>query len=620
MRKYDYSTEIVESKTTDEKVLESNGVAPSDRSSKQSPYIFELDQEWLSYWLVCLSFLIIPTIYLTGIHINSIWTTHESYYAVAVREMLEAGDWLNITFNYEPRLNKPPLTYWLMAISARLFGLQEWALRLPIVCLSIGTIGLVYLLGKLLYDQWTGWLAMIIMAVSLQFVWLKHYASPEIPLTFFFTLTLYLFLLGNKTGKMRYLTGGYIACGLTVLTKGYPYYLIIGAIIFLYLLQSSRFQWSALRQSVQKIHWQIGLPLMLIIGSSWLIYAYFVHQDVFLETLHFETTQRAFGQNNQSSWLRNLFFYPEVILWCFFPFSLILYLAVSQYLWSGKWREVSLPMAWLFVMLLVFTIAQGKLPAYILQAHPPMALMVAHWTIHHKSLTQWQKNLSRVSMGLPLMISLVVSLLLVVMFRLSGGFYVSIIFTIGAIIYLQRNAVYFFQFKGILNNSLAMGLVVWIMFAGLYPSLEQFRPYRAIQEAIIQSNIAAEVPLLMEERFVHNLPFYTGRKVMRDRLYTWEDIQQFRPEGPTLALVSAQHEVPQRFQVLWKGYLYKQGSESHGVQFVARSWMALTGNFRHFTEYQLIYHEPLASNLIETDVMEKVTIVKMRKKRRANVN
>lgn len=607
MMKNDNSIEIYGTKNTDTKVIRSTVITPSNQLPKRSSYRFEIDQELMCHWLVCFTFLIIPAIYLTGIQANSIWTTHESYYAVAVREMLESGDWLNITFNYEPRLNKPPLTYWLMAVSAKIFGLQEWALRLPIVLLSIGTIGLVYLLGKLLYNQWIGWLAMIMMTVSLQFVWLKHYASPEIPLTFFFSLTLYLFLLGNKTGKGKYLIGGYIACGLTVLTKGYPYYLIIGAIIFLYLLQSSQFRWEKLKYAAHKLHWQTGIPLMLFIGSSWLIYGYFVHKDIFLETLHFETTQRAFAQNSESSWLRNLFFYPEVILWSFFPFSLIFYMVFIQYLWSGKWKEVSLPMAWLFVMLLVFTIAQGKLPAYILQAHPPMALLVSHWVINYNPITKWEKLLLKVSINFPLIISIFASLSIVVLFHLSSWFYVTIILTIGVIIYLKRNAVYFFQVRGILTNSLAMGLVIWIMFAGLYPCLEQFRPYRAIQGAITKSNISAEIPLLMEERFVHNLPFYTKRKLMRDRLYSWEDIQHFRPKGPTLALITTQHKVPQRFQVLWKGYLYKKGSESHGFQFITRSWMALAGNFKHFTEYQLIYHDPFTSkpNRIESNRTRK---------------
>ncbi len=553
-----------------------------------SPY--RKEEGWLPPWVIGLTFLLIVVLYFAGLQANSIWTTHESYYAVAVREMLAAGDWLKITFNEEPRLNKPPLTYWLMAASASLFGLQEWSLRLPMVLFSIGTIACVYGLGKLLFNQWTGWLAMIMMAVSLQFVWLKHYASPEIPLAFFFTLTLYWFLRGTQTGKWKHWMGAYIACGLTVLTKGYPYYLIIGAIGVWYLLIRSQFRWSVFRYTLRKTYWFAGVPVALLIGMSWMVYAYLEYQDVFLETLQFETTQRAFSRSNQEGWLRNLFYYPEVISWSFFPFSLIFFLVFGHYLWSGKWKALPMPTVWLLVMLLVFTLAQGKLPVYILQAHPPMALVAAHGILYYTPATRWAKRLLQISLYLPFLMSLVASLAMVLLFQLSAWFYLLILLTLVVILLLRQQKFNNLKSWGVLSNGWAMGLMAWIMFTGLYPTIEQFRPYRALEKVVSQSNIAPAVPLLMEERFNHNLPYYMKRKVMRDRLYSWEDILAFQPEGPTLALVLAHHQVPQHYQVLWKGYLYKRGAESHGFLFIIRSWHALQGNLHYFTQYQLIYH------------------------------
>src|SRR5262245_29846733 len=51
--------------------------------------------------------------------------------AEAGREMLETGDWITPTFNYEPRFYKPALVYWLMSASYRLFGVSEFAARFP---------------------------------------------------------------------------------------------------------------------------------------------------------------------------------------------------------------------------------------------------------------------------------------------------------------------------------------------------------------------------------------------------------------------------------------------------------------------------------------------------------
>ena len=51
------------------------------------------------------------------------------FYAESVREMFESGNFLDIQYNYEARYNKPPLTYWLIAASASVFGLNEFGIR-----------------------------------------------------------------------------------------------------------------------------------------------------------------------------------------------------------------------------------------------------------------------------------------------------------------------------------------------------------------------------------------------------------------------------------------------------------------------------------------------------------
>jgi len=56
----------------------------------------------------------------------------EGRYGEIAREMLETGNWLVPQFWYEPHLDKPPMTYWVEALSMKLFGLNEWAVRLPL--------------------------------------------------------------------------------------------------------------------------------------------------------------------------------------------------------------------------------------------------------------------------------------------------------------------------------------------------------------------------------------------------------------------------------------------------------------------------------------------------------
>src|SRR4051812_4569086 len=57
----------------------------------------------------------------------------EGAFSEATREMLASGDWLHTTLNGAPRFDKPIGVYWLQALSVSLFGLGEFALRLPSV-------------------------------------------------------------------------------------------------------------------------------------------------------------------------------------------------------------------------------------------------------------------------------------------------------------------------------------------------------------------------------------------------------------------------------------------------------------------------------------------------------
>src|SRR5688500_17888654 len=71
-------------------------------------------------------------LYFVGLGSSSIWDANEAFYAETPREMMEAGDYVNPTFNYEPRFNKPVLSYWVVAGFYRVFGISVAVQRIPI--------------------------------------------------------------------------------------------------------------------------------------------------------------------------------------------------------------------------------------------------------------------------------------------------------------------------------------------------------------------------------------------------------------------------------------------------------------------------------------------------------
>ena len=68
---------------------------------------------------------------LTGLGDLVLTVRDEGSNAEAAREMLETGDWISPTLNYEPRYAKPAFVYWVISSTYGLFGINEFAARLP---------------------------------------------------------------------------------------------------------------------------------------------------------------------------------------------------------------------------------------------------------------------------------------------------------------------------------------------------------------------------------------------------------------------------------------------------------------------------------------------------------
>src|SRR5512138_2974621 len=85
----------------------------------------------------------------------------EGRYAEIPREMLESGDFITPHLNYVKYFEKPPLHYWLNALSFSLFGQNEFAARFPGTLAGLLTVLFTYWLGRQLFERRVGLLAAI---------------------------------------------------------------------------------------------------------------------------------------------------------------------------------------------------------------------------------------------------------------------------------------------------------------------------------------------------------------------------------------------------------------------------------------------------------------------------
>ncbi|MBI4484164.1 MAG: glycosyltransferase family 39 protein, partial [Acidobacteria bacterium] len=115
-------------------------------------------------WKVCLLITLFALPYFLNLGASSLWDSNEAFYAETPREMLESGDYVTPHFNYTPRLQKPPLSYWIVAASYHLFGVSEFAERLPMALCALVVLGLTYAIAARLYGHSVGVSSALVLA------------------------------------------------------------------------------------------------------------------------------------------------------------------------------------------------------------------------------------------------------------------------------------------------------------------------------------------------------------------------------------------------------------------------------------------------------------------------
>ncbi len=252
--------------------------------------------------------------------------------AEAGREMLETGDWISPTFNYEPRYAKPVFVYWLMSLSYHAFGVGEFAARFPSALFAVALILMQYLFLAHLRGPVIGIFAGLMLLVNLEIIGLGRAALTDSVLIFFTTLSLFGFWLGlHGDGRMRHwMWAFYVGMALATLTKGPVGFLVPLLAVIPYLSLTKRWgQW-----------WRTGLPLAgtalcLLLTLPWYVAMLQIHGEDYFRIAQAHTIGRFLKPMEGHSF--SVFFYIPVLLLGFFPWSGFLPAALYQ-TFTG-WRE-----------------------------------------------------------------------------------------------------------------------------------------------------------------------------------------------------------------------------------------------------------------------------------------
>jgi 4-amino-4-deoxy-L-arabinose transferase-like glycosyltransferase len=350
-------------------------------------------------WLLGLGLVVLGA----GLGLRDPWPADEPRFALVARDMVASGEWLFPRVGGDWYQDKPPLFFWTIALFLAITGSLRVAFLLPSLLAALGTLALIYDLGRRLWDRNTGFAAAFALLFTVQFSLQAHLAQIDALLCFWTTLALYAFcrhlLLGH--GWKWYALGGFVA-GIGVITKG------VGFLPFLVLIPFAIARWR--RWPLPRIEqggwrWAIAPATFLLAIALWLVpmlTAVALSDDPQLAAYRDEILFQQTVKRYAGAWHHNkpFYYYLTVMLSLWLPLILLLpWLA-------GRWRErfrardtrLLLLLGWAVLVLLFFSTSPGKRGVYILPALPAFALSAGPWL---RGLAQ-RRDVQRTLFGLGL--------------------------------------------------------------------------------------------------------------------------------------------------------------------------------------------------------------------------
>ncbi len=183
--------------------------------------------------LVSAIFFFIP--FLGSVHLFD-WD--EINFAESAREMLVTGNFSRVQIDFQPFWEKPPLFFWMQALSMKIFGINEFAARFPNAVIGIVTLLTFYFIGKKLYDEKFGLIwSLAYLGSFLPHLYFKSGIIDPFFNFFIFLGVVFLAKSVSKTGEgkgLKYALFAGISIGLATLTKGPVGLLVAGLSVLVY--------------------------------------------------------------------------------------------------------------------------------------------------------------------------------------------------------------------------------------------------------------------------------------------------------------------------------------------------------------------------------------------------
>src|SRR4051812_3347486 len=325
--------------------------------------------------------LLAVAVYFVALGNSAIWDANEAFYVETPREMIEAHDFVNPTFNYEPRLNKPVLSYWIVAGLYKAFGVSVAVQRFGIALGAMLIIACAYVLarasepaspkprsgeGRRAAALW----AAAGLAAAPRLVMFARRIFIDIWISAFMALTLTCFALSERYPERRrlFLILMYVAVGFGALTKG-PVAIALPALAFILYFAVQREFGRMFRMMIP-----LGIVIVAAIVVPWYLALYREQGWTYIWSFLIKENVERFTQGVGVRQPRPLWFYLPVVLSDSFPWSMLLPVAAVAS-WRRRSRLDTLLWCWIFAIVGFFSFSAGKQDLYIFPIVPAVAAL-----------------------------------------------------------------------------------------------------------------------------------------------------------------------------------------------------------------------------------------------------
>lgn len=470
--------------------------------------------------------------YFIGFGIN-IMDVDAAQYASMSREMLRTGNFLHVYDTGIEYLDKPPFLFWISALSMKIFGINNFAYRLPSFLFALLAILSTYKLAKLFYNEKTALLSALILATSQGFFLMNHDVRTDTILMGCVAFSIWQLAAWYQSNKIWHFILGSIGIGIGMMTKG-PITLLVPCFGFFshFMLQ---------RNFKAFLKWEYILAILIIgvllIPMSWGLYDQFdLHPEKIVNGkkgvsgLRFFYWTQSFGRiTGESVWNNGagIGFLLQNMLWSFLPWIIFFIVAliwqikniVQQKFIINKNAE-AICLGGFILTYLSLGMSKYQLPHYIFVGFPFAAIITAVYLNHlfnNNHNSKWLKVFTKVHVVLFSLLWIAIILLLKIPFES-----ISVLFFILAMLLFVLMIYFFIKIKDYKNKLIfaclftIIGLNLFLNGA-IYPALLEYQNGSNLGKYIRKNHINPSNVFNYKFEVMKSIHFYSDGFVREKR-------------------------------------------------------------------------------------------------------